>query len=177
MTLGLPTEGKREWIWGPSHFASCIPVQTLSVLFSCSISLLNDNNYYALSAYYRFHTQYSACITFNPGKNYVNLEEGEWCLTLSCTPTEERPCEDKERRRLSEIQEEKLSPESGHAVTLILGFQPPELEEIHFCYVSHPVYEYFVSLSWWMQLLYPSEPLSSVSGYFLWPQQQEFFTP
>ena len=42
----------------------------------------------------------------------------------------------------------ELSPESDHAGTLTLDFQPPE-QKVYFCGLSHPVYDI---LSWWPEL-------------------------
>lgn len=174
MTLGLPIEGKRELRFGDLLILLPVSLSKLSVFFSPhSTSLLNENNYYILSVYYRFHTQYFVCITFLTLAKLCEFRRGRVMSHFSpCTPNEERPSEDKERR-LSEIQEE-----SSHqnlvmlAQALILGFQSPELEEIHFCYVSHPVYCIFL---WQPELMNAttllSEPLSSVFGYFLWPEQ------
>lgn len=36
--------------------------------------------------------------------------------------------------------DEILSPEHSQAGTLDFDFQPPELQEIHFCCLSHPIY-------------------------------------
>ena len=177
MTLGLPIERKRELRFGDLLILLPVSLSNLSVFFSPhSASLLNENNYYILSVYYRFHTQYFFCITFLTLAKTMWMQKRKSDVSLSpCTPNEERPCEERggclkfSKRALTRIwscwhPHLGLSASRTGGNTFLL-YKPP----VYFIFLWQPELMNATTLS--------SEPLSSVSGYFLWPEQYEFFSP